>query len=35
MTDYLSDAEARLAPHDVEQARQRLIDQIDRPKWYW
>jgi hypothetical protein len=35
MTDYLSDAEARVALHDVEQARQRVIDQIDMPKWYW
>ena len=35
MTDYLSDAEARVALHDVERARQRLIDQIGMPKWYW
>jgi hypothetical protein len=34
MTDYLSDAEAeaRVALHDVEQARQRVIDQIDMPR---
>jgi hypothetical protein len=35
MTDYLSDAEARVALHDVERARQRVIDQIGMPKWYW
>lgn len=35
MTEYLSDAEARVALHDVEQARQRVIDQIDMPRWYW
>ena len=35
MTDYLSNAEARVALHDVERARQRVIDQIGMPKWYW
>jgi hypothetical protein len=35
MTDYPSDAEARLALHGVERARQRVIDQIGMPWWYW
>jgi hypothetical protein len=35
MTNYPTDAEARLALHDVEQARQRVIDQIGMPWWYW
>jgi hypothetical protein len=35
MTNYPTDAEARLALHGVEQARQRVIDQIDMPWWYW
>ena len=35
MTNYPSDAEARLALHGVEQARKRVIDQIDMPWWYW
>jgi hypothetical protein len=35
MRNYPTDAEARLALHDVEQARRRVIDQIDMPRWYW
>jgi hypothetical protein len=35
MTDSLSDAEARLALHEVERGRQRVIDQIGMPRWYW
>ena len=35
MTNSLSDAEARLALHQVEQGRQRVIDQIGMPHWYW
>ena len=35
MTNYPSDAEARLALHGVEQARKRVIDQIGMPWWYW
>jgi hypothetical protein len=35
MTSYPSDIEARLALHDVEQARKRVIDQIGMPWWYW
>jgi hypothetical protein len=35
MTNSLSDAEARVALHDVERARQRVIDQIGMPRWYW
>jgi hypothetical protein len=35
MTNYPTDAEARLALHDVERARQRVIDQIGMPWWYW
>jgi hypothetical protein len=35
MTNYPSDAEARLALHGVEQARRRVIDQIGMPRWYW
>jgi hypothetical protein len=35
MTDYVTDTEARVALHDVEQARKRVIDQIGMPKWYW
>jgi hypothetical protein len=34
MTDSLSDAEARLALHEVERGRQRVIDQIGM-RWYW
>jgi hypothetical protein len=32
---YPSEAEARLALHGAEQARQRVIDQIGMPWWYW
>lgn len=32
---YPSKAEARVALHDVEQARQRVIEQIGMPWWYW
>jgi hypothetical protein len=35
MTNYPSDAEARLALHGVEHARQRVIEQIGMPWWYW
>jgi hypothetical protein len=35
MTNYPSDAEARLALHGAEQARQRVIEQIGMPWWYW
>jgi hypothetical protein len=35
MTNYPTDAEARLALHGVEDARQRVIDQIGMPWWYW
>jgi hypothetical protein len=35
MTDYPTEAEARLALHGVDQARQRVIDQIGMPWWYW
>src|SRR5262245_42013986 len=35
MTNYPTDAEARLALHGVEQAQQRVIDQIGMPWWYW
>jgi hypothetical protein len=35
MTSSMSDAEARLALHQVEQGRQRVIDQIGMPHWYW
>jgi hypothetical protein len=35
MMDSLSDAEARLALHEVERRRQRVIDQIGMPRWYW
>jgi hypothetical protein len=35
MTNYPTDAEARLALYGVEQARQRVIDQIGMPWWYW
>jgi hypothetical protein len=35
MTNSLTDAEARLALHEVEQGRQRVIDQIGMPRWYW
>jgi hypothetical protein len=32
---YPSEAEARVALHGAEQARQRVIDQIGMPWWYW
>jgi hypothetical protein len=32
---YPTEAEARLALHGAEQARQRVIDQIGMPWWYW
>jgi hypothetical protein len=35
MTNSLTDAEARLALHEVERGRQRVIDQIGMPRWYW
>jgi hypothetical protein len=35
MTTPLSDSEARLALHEVERSRQRVIDQIGMPRWYW
>ena len=35
MTEPLTDAEARLALHEVERGRQRVVDQIGMPRWYW
>jgi hypothetical protein len=35
MTNSLTDAEARLAFHKVEQGRERVINQIGMPRWYW
>jgi hypothetical protein len=35
MSNSLTDAEARLALHEVERGRQRVIDQIGMPRWYW
>lgn len=35
MTNYPSEAEARVALHGVEGARQRVIEQIGMPWWYW
>lgn len=35
MSNSLTEAEARLALHEVEQGRQRVIDQIGVPQWYW
>ena len=35
MTNYPSEAEARVALHGVERARERVIDQIGMPWWYW
>src|SRR5262245_43863400 len=32
---YPSEAEARVALHGAEQARQRVIDRIGMPWWYW
>ena len=35
MPNPLTDAEARLALHEVERGQQRVIDQIGMPRWYW
>jgi hypothetical protein len=35
MSNSLTEAEARLALHEVKQGRQRVIDQIGMPQWYW
>ena len=35
MTNSLSDAEARVALHEAERGRARVIDQIGMPSWYW
>jgi hypothetical protein len=35
MPNHPTDAEARLALHEVERARYRVIDQIGMPAWYW
>ena len=35
MTNSLSNAEARVALHEVERGQQRVIDQIGMPRWYW
>lgn len=35
MTEPLSGAEARLALREVERGRERVIDQIGMPRWYW
>jgi hypothetical protein len=35
MTNYPSSTEARLALQGVERVRQRVIDQIGLPGWYW
>lgn len=35
MTEYPTNAEAQVALHDVERARQRVIDRIGMPRWYW
>lgn len=35
MTNYPSEAEARVALHGVERARERVIDEIGMPWWYW
>lgn len=35
MTNYPSEAEARVALRGVERARERVIDQIGMPWWYW
>jgi hypothetical protein len=32
---YPTEAEARVALHGAEQARQGVIDQIGMPRWYW
>jgi len=35
MANYPTDAEARLALHGVERARQQVIHQVGLPWWYW
>jgi hypothetical protein len=35
MPNSLTDAEARVALHEADQARRRVIDQIGMPRWYW
>src|SRR5437764_464423 len=35
MSNYPSEAGARVALHEVERARHRVIDQIGMPGWYW
>ena len=35
MTNCVTEAQAQVALHDVEQARERVIDQIGMPRWYW
>jgi hypothetical protein len=35
MTNYPTEAEARVALHGVDRARRRVIDQIGLPWWYW
>jgi hypothetical protein len=35
MTNSLTDAEAQVALQEAAQARQRVIDQIGMPRWYW
>jgi hypothetical protein len=35
MTEPLSGTEARLALRELERGRERVIDQIGMPRWYW
>jgi hypothetical protein len=35
MSEPLTDAEARLALHQVKEGQRRVIDQIGMPAWYW
>ena len=35
MTNDVTEAEARLALHSIEQRRQQVIAEIDVPRWYW
>jgi hypothetical protein len=35
VTNSLSNTEARLALHEAERGRDRVIDQIGMPAWYW
>jgi hypothetical protein len=35
MSRQMTEAEARAALATVEQSRQRVIDEIDMPRWYW